>query len=119
MSICNKALPPHLFLRNAVGLLCVSHPLLVLQEPSPTEPAKRHKSERSIKSDKDPEKATEESTDSVKKMKSESTKAEKKTGGEGSAPSGRGLGGEGEGMDQMEEVLVCTICQEIMHDCVR
>lgn len=119
MSICNKALPPYLFLTNAVGLLCVSHPLLVLQESSPTEPAKRLKSERSIKSDKDPEKAAEESTDSVKKVKSESTKAEKKTDGEGTAPSGRGVGGDEEGMDQMEEVLVCTICQEIMHDCVR
>nr|XP_022339652.1 E3 ubiquitin-protein ligase CHFR-like isoform X1 [Crassostrea virginica] len=95
-----------------------SKPMKRTFESSPTEPAKRLKSERSIKSDKDPEKAAEESTDSVKKVKSESTKEEKKTDGEGTAPSGRGVGGEEEGMDQMEEVLVCTICQEIMHDCV-
>lgn len=96
-------------------------------ESSPEEPVEKIKSEKKVKLDKDPEKKTEiqscKSEESTKKTKADSSKSEQKTAqadtesGEG-CPGDKGPGAAVESKDGMEEVLVCIICQEIMHDCI-
>lgn len=96
-------------------------------ESSPEEPVEKIKSEKKVKLDRDPEKKTEiqscKSEESTKKTKADSSKSEQKTAqadtesGE-RCPGDKGPGTAVESKDGMEEVLVCIICQEIMHDCI-
>lgn len=91
-------------------------------ESSPEEPVEKIKSEKKVKLDKDPEKKTEiqscKSEESTKKTKADSSKSEQKTS-QADTESGEGCPGAAvESKDGMEEVLVCIICQEIMHDCI-
>lgn len=69
------------------------------------------------------------SEESTKKTKADSSKSEQKTAQENKksgercpgdkGPGDKGPGAAVESKDGMEEVLVCIICQEIMHDCIR
>lgn len=64
------------------------------------------------------------SEESTKKTKADSSKSEQKPAQEDKksgerCPGDKGPGAAVESKDGMEEVLVCIICQEIMHDCIR
>lgn len=69
------------------------------------------------------------SEESTKKTKADSSKSEQKPAQEDKksgercpgdkGPGDKGPGAAVESKDGMEEVLVCIICQEIMHDCIR
>lgn len=99
-------------------------------QSSPEEPVKKIKSEKMVKLDS--EEKTEiqscKSEESTKKTKADSSKSEQKPAQEDKksgercpgdkGPGDKGPGAAVESKDGMEEVLVCIICQEIMHDCI-
>ncbi|XP_062619679.1 E3 ubiquitin-protein ligase CHFR-like [Saccostrea cucullata] len=90
------------------------------EPPSPMEPAKKLKCEKTEKSEKCEEKTDiDKSVESENKTKNETSVADQeKCSKTAQSKSVRDSEAEAEKKDEIEEALVCIICQEIMHDCV-